>query len=215
MPSVSNYILEFSVGSGLNELQRLVRILIDVFGVETKIVVVQVARRADESELFSVGIEGSQLPSDQLCSNIRSHFSNKPVNFKVTLRKGFNALCAELLDRGSIVFTWGVGILEVRARARASTTKVNLQHATRNILESGMEDHMGNLHEQEGLEHLYLWVRSRHFPAPYSRADLGSAKHDILLWLGRNLVIPRKIGSFQLCILGPADSQKTLLFFCR
>ena len=32
-----------------------------------------------------------------------------------------------------------------------------------------------------------------------------------LKWLAHSLVIPRRIGSFQLCVLGPAESQKTLL----
>lgn len=62
-------------------------------------------------------------------------------------------------------------------------------------------------------ERLYLWVKAHNFPAPYSEADLGYKKYEVLAWLGHNLVIPRIVGSFQLCLVGPSESQKTLYIY--
>lgn len=61
-----------------------------------------------------------------------------------------------------------------------------------------------------GLEHIYLWVQCKNFPAPYSLEELGEDKYGVLRWVGANLAVNREVGAFQLLILGPPLSQKTL-----
>ena len=68
-------------------------------------------------------------------------------------RKGFNALCAELLSKGEVVFIWGVSLFEVRSRAQASGRKRNLMQASSHLLNTEMVEE-----PEGGLERLYQWV---------------------------------------------------------
>jgi hypothetical protein len=63
----------------------------------------------------------------------------------------------------------------------------------------------------DGLEHLYLWMREHNFPAPCDVLDLGPYKYDVIRWVALSLYRPRRIGDFQLCLVGPTESQKTLI----
>lgn len=51
------------------------------------------------------------------------------MDVEILARKGLNAICAEMNGQGEVVFTWGLGLLEVKARAHASIMKINLMHA--------------------------------------------------------------------------------------
>jgi hypothetical protein len=60
----------------------------------------------------------------------------------------------------------------------------------------------------ERLYYCYNWTHN--FPAPYSYADLGDAKLEVLPWLDQNFVYTRELGEdLQLLIHGVARSQKT------
>nr|KUM50284.1 hypothetical protein ABT39_MTgene127 [Picea glauca] len=63
---------------------------------------------------------------------------------------------------------------------------------------------------RSALTRLSHFVRIHAFPIPYSRNDPGKEKYDVLRWLAHNLVITRRIGAFQLLIVGEPESQKPL-----
>jgi hypothetical protein len=100
MKMTTYFIISVSIYSDMIELHSLVNILIDLFGVEAKIVVVRVQRRMDKGQQYSIGLEGRGLKSDKLYGHIQSRFSNNQLTVQISVRKGLNAICAEVIDQG-------------------------------------------------------------------------------------------------------------------
>ena len=96
----------------------------------------------------------------------------------------------------------------MRSRAEASCRKINLKEATHELIDLDMEEE-----PEGGLERLYRWIRAHNFSKWYSSYELEATKLEFLKWVGENLAVPRGIGTYQLCLLGPAESRKTL--FCN
>ena len=48
------------------------------------------------------------MKSEKLRKHLRSSLSNQDLDVKVSLRRGLNAICAELTGKGNVVFTWGI-----------------------------------------------------------------------------------------------------------
>lgn len=162
----------------------------------------------EKGQQYFIGIEDIGK-SEKLRDNLRSSFSDEHLDVNISLRKGCH-LCGADGEGRSCVNLGGVSLLEFRSRAIASSTKVNLITATRDELRADMEEQRIDVNELEGLEHFYIWIRAHNFPAAYSMAELGNHKYHTLYWLGQNLAAYRRIGSFQLCVIGPADLQNTL-----
>jgi hypothetical protein len=122
-------------------------------------------------------------------------------------------VCAEIICKTGRLLTWGMSFEKIHIRGFAHNEKKSITHVFNRILRRTSlkreEDSM-NFSIIFGLEHIYLWVQCKNFPAPYSLEELGEDKYGVLRWVGANLAVNREVGAFQLLILGPPLSQKTL-----
>ena len=209
-PSSQNstcWLVQIVVVSGIIELQPLLIQLLRKLGTDINIVLVQpkgvevpyiLAIQALEIDSHAL----TTSPYFILLSRRESRKGKKKCN-----PAGWNAFCSELIEH-SQVLPWGIRLEELAARGLASTQKVRLDLAAKMILREPSKFELSSPVEvQGGLERLYLWVRAHHFSKPYARADLGKEKTQVLARLGHNQALTRKVGAFQLCIVGRAESQ--------
>lgn len=174
----------------------------------------QCPNREKGNPIYSIGISGSLLEGNLVRDSVESGFRDKELKCKILMFHGLNALCAALNAKGGeIVFSWGISAFELRSRACAHLANISLNRGAI-LLTLEVEDReVQKLAKLGGLEHLYLWMREHHFPAPYSASELGHNMYDVIRWVAHSLYMPRLIGGFPALHSGtqPTESQKTLL----
>ena len=95
--------------------------------------------------LYQVGLKNPIYDYIYICNLVRrelsQHLSRAPEFIK---RRGWNALCAMYLDRGSHILLWGISSEEFQARQYATTKKISLYLAKAIISRAGHQGYSFN-----------------------------------------------------------------------